>query len=735
MLSARAMPTRVAVFALLLTACTTGPSPAPAGREEGAVAEGAARYAALCASCHGPTARGGVGPALVPVTKAPEALALRIVTTMQPGELGACDDVCGRSIVRWLGALPVDAPVPCDEAPASPRQLRLLTRREYANAVSDLLGPGGGPCTTDQGCATASESCVGGVCVAEACGVRTFSWRANGRRPGSVHVAGSFNGWPATVAAGGWAMTLAGDSYVAKRSLADGAHQYKFVIDGAWTVDDANPERVPDGFGGSNSVVTVRCASSTPTPLVADFPVESRPKGFLFDNNAEAGLVTSGHVEAYLGAASAVAGRVTPRCRPTSSDRRPCAEQFIATFGRRVFRRPLNAEEVGRYVAVIVAAPDFDAGVRQASQWLLSSPHFLYRSELGVLQPDGTARLTPWELATALSFTLLQTTPDDALLDAAAQGRLSSSDDVAREARRLLLDPRARAALRGFSTQWLGLERLDTLDKSPVRFPSFTPELRASMAAETPAFFEHVVFDGSGRFAELLTASYSFVDGPLARHYGVETPASRQQTPLPAARAAGLLGHASVLASYAHSDQSSPVKRGVFVREHLLCQDFPTPPANAGGVPRVDVNATTRDRFGQHSADPACRACHQYIDELGFGFEGFDAIGGARATENEKPVDPSGVLRDGEAFGAGTSARFSGLPQLGAQLAQSHRAHACFATMVYRQTRGRLEREPERCAVEALAKGFLASNGDVKDLLVRALADERFLTRSSEVSP
>ncbi len=316
---------------------------------------------------------------------------------MPPGNVGACDDACGRAIVAWLQSLPADqSPAVCASVPPAPRQLRLLTRREYANSITDLLGaPAGRACTSDATCTIATESCGSGACATDGCGLRTFVWRANGRRPASIHVAGSFNGWPATVAAGGWAMTLVpgSDSYVVKKPLANGAHQYKFVIDGQWVVDDGNPERVSDGFGGNNSVVNVQCSGTTPpqTPmstLVAAFPPESRPKNFTFDNNAEAGLVTSGHVEAYLDAAATVATRVTSPCRPAGADRRPCAEQFISTFGRRVFRRPPSMEEVNRYTAVVVAAADFDAGVKQATGWLLSSPHFLYRSELGATQTD-----------------------------------------------------------------------------------------------------------------------------------------------------------------------------------------------------------------------------------------------------------------------------------------------------------------------------------------------------------
>jgi hypothetical protein len=688
------MPIRWLLLFGVISACDEATSNVPP--PEMNVATGASLYAERCASCHGPTAKGSIAPALVPLKQSPVDLRARIVTTMPPGAVGSCDVACGRAIVEFLQSLPAEKA--CVGAPLATRQLRLLTRREYSNSIRDIFGGGGA-----------------------SCGERTFTWRANGRRPSSVHVAGSFNGWASSVAGGGWAMTLSGDSYSLTRALPNGVHQYKFVIDGQWVTDESNPERVSDGFSGFNSVMTVQCNA----PLIITLPPETRPKGYAFDNNAEAGLVTSAHLDGFFEHSAKVAEQVVPGCSPS----RTCAEQFVGTLGRKLFRRPLSAEEVGRYASIITNAPDFAAGVKLATRTLLASVHFLYRSELGVERPDGTFKLTGFEVATALSYSLLSTTPDDALLDAAAQGRLETREDVEREARRLLMDPRARQAMKTFATQWLGIERLATVDKTPTLFPSFTPKLRASMAAETPAFFEHVVFESTGRFDELLTSKSSVVDATLARHLGTGV----GLVEVPAVRAAGLLGHSSVLTSYAHSDQSSPVKRGVFVREHLLCQEFPVPPANAGGVPRIDPNATTRERFRQHSADPSCRACHQYIDEVGFGFEGFDAIGSARTTENGKPIDTSGELKDVEAFGAGTKATFDTLPRLGEQLAASRRAKTCFATMVFRVTHGRLE--ADACSVEPLANAFLRANGDVREAFVHALATEQFLNRRSEVTP
>jgi hypothetical protein len=208
------------------------------------------------------------------------------------------------------------------------------------------------------------------------------------------------------------------------------------------------------------------------------------------------------------------------------------------------------------------------------------------------------------------------------------------------------------------------------------------------------------VLDESHRFDELFTAGWTL-------RGGVKTAVSPE-------RAAGLLGHGSVLASTAHSDQTSPVLRGLLVRQRLLCHELGTPPANAGVVPSVDPNATTRERFAQHSAE-GCRACHRYLDPIGFGFERFDELGRYRTTENGKPIDASGELADAEGLGKGTSVKFDTLPQLGALLGSTRAAKECLARHVFRFATGRLERPEDECAVRALADR-LEQSGDLRDL-------------------
>jgi hypothetical protein len=233
--------------------------------------------------------------------------------------------------------------------------------------------------------------------------------------------------------------------------------------------------------------------------------------------------------------------------------------------------------------------------------------------------------------------------------------------------------------------------------------------------------FEHVVFDGSGRFDELLTADYGFVDSELAGFYGVDAPdadGAWAKRALPADRAAGLLAHPAVLATYAHSDQSSPVRRGLFVRERLLCQPLGSPPPNAGGVPEIDPDATTRERFEQHSDDPACNSCHRFIDPIGFGLEHYDAMGAWRDEDGGSPVDDSGVVIDLESMGAGTEQPFAGAEELSAILAQSEAAEACFARHAYRFVLGREEGEGDACSVGGLERIFIESGGDITELIV-----------------
>jgi mono/diheme cytochrome c family protein len=742
----------VLAFALGAGACS-GAESGNAAKLPGDPLKGAADYQKLCGSCHGPIGKGGSGPSLNPWSRGEEALLDGILGKMPKGAPEKCDAQCAKDIASFiLGGFDAQ-PSDCKEVvSATPRRLRLLTRREYNNTVRDLFypssslpPPSGGACQSDGQCIIAHESCVAGTCQTDPCPLRTFIFPANGKKYGSVHLAGSFNGWPANPPGPEWQLAYVGeiDAYVLKHALVDSSYTYKFVADGAWIADPQNPKGQDDGFGGQNSVLDVTCKGSGGNPAVPadfnpakDFPAESREAGYSFDTS-DAGLVTSVHVEQYLAAAELLATTATASLDTlvpcaSSGDQGACAAEFAKTFGRRAFRRPLSPDELARYQALIGAQPDLQKGIRVAIQVMLSSPYFLYRFELGAQRPDGRFELTAFEKASALSYLFWASMPDEALLAAAAQGELESVAGLEQQARRLLADPRSREVVGTFALQWLGVDEILSLAKDESLFPGFDGQLRGLMAEETRAFVTHVVFDGTHRYEELLTADYTFANDKLAAFYGLSGASGPvvQQIAAGEQRKAGLLAHGSVLASNAKSDRTSPIKRGVFVRAHLLCEALPPPPADVPPLPPVDPDATLREQFKQHTTEQACAACHQYIDPVGFGFEHFDAVGRYRETEgNDLPIDAEGDMNDVEALGSGTHAPFSTLPELSSIIAASDAGKACFAKQYYRFARGHLEQAEDLCALQAIEDRFAQSGYDLRELMVAITQSPTFTLR------
>jgi hypothetical protein len=399
-------------------------------------------------------------------------------------------------------------------------------------------------------------------------------------------------------------------------------------------------------------------------------------------------------------------------CAPAAPATDPCTRGFISKFALRAWRRPPTSAEVDRYAALASTAVARLgtpwAGVETAVAAMLESPKFIYRAELGEPDPQSAKRrrYTAYEMATRLSFFLTNVTPDDALLESARKGETLAVAGLKAQADRLLATPRARQAFDTFVIDKLDLDQLDSFHRDPKLFPQMTPTLGASMRQETLSALEDVAF-GSGRdFLEILDTNTTFVNTELARLYKMSAPSAKDfvKTALPAdGPRAGLLGHASVLAINAHDDGTSPTKRGKFIREMLLCQAIPPPPANVVTAlkdPPAGVKLTRRELLTQHRADPTCAGCHKITDPVGLGLENFDAIGAFRTTDQGLAIDPSGDL-DGAAF---TDAR---------QLAQAVRRHAdaapCVVRSLYRYATGHIETDGEAPVLADLVKAFQAS--------------------------
>jgi Protein of unknown function (DUF1592)/Protein of unknown function (DUF1588)/Protein of unknown function (DUF1595)/Glycogen recognition site of AMP-activated protein kinase/Protein of unknown function (DUF1585) len=608
-----------------------------------------------------------------------------------------------------------------------PRQLRLLTRREYRNTVRDLFQLGG------------ATSCP-----------HQFTFDAGAKQRAIVHVAGTFNQWAKTVAAGGWPLQWNGQKWTLDRDLAPGDYSYKFVLDESeWVTDATNPRQADDGQGGKNSLLTVACggsgdsgaSTSLPADPAANFPVESRPRKdnlsdlFPFDDASEKQVVSPTHIEEYWRAAKAITDHLSSQIASlvpcSGADTNLCAAQFVRQFGARVFRRPLRDDEMTRYQKLVTGSQNRATGLAAAVRAFLSSPHFLYRPEGSQVGTAAQGRLTAYETASALSYLLWGSMPDALLFEAAAAGRLDTPAGVETQARRLLADRRSREAVGQFALQWLGAEEILVSDKDASLFPDLSADLRASMVEETRHFVENVVFDSTHGIDELLRADYTFVDGALAALYGIPgvTGKTLQKQKYADPYRTGLLGHASLLGTYARSDQTSPIKRGLFVRRRLLCQDLPPPPADVPPVPAVDSKATTRERFRQHTSVPGCASCHRYIDGIGFGFERFDAIGRLRDKDNGQPVDATGTMNDVEGLGTNTSGAYTDIRGLADVVTASTAAKSCLATQYYRFLRGMFETEQSLCALGQIQTRFRDSGYDIRELIIALTQTSDFTTR------
>jgi len=457
-----------------------------------------------------------------------------------------------------------------------------------------------------------------------------------------------------------------------------------------------------------------------------------------FDNNAAVLTVSSLHAEKYVlvsealaKSAAADAQRLTA-CDATQ-DEEKCAHSFAKSFGRRAFRRAVTAADEELLMAAYAAGRNggsYAEGIEVMVRAALQSPSFLYRLELSSAADARTrVPLDGYELATRLSFTIWGSGPDDALLDAAERGELGSKQQVRERARAMLDDPRAKRAILHFFEQWTGVERLAITTKSASAFPTFSAEMKRAMAAELPAFVNHVLWEEDGSLRALLTEPVAFVDAALAPVYGVTAPATPGFVMLPPEQGrSGLLTQAGLLSVQGHPDQTSPVLRGKFVRTMLLCDPPPPPPPDVNiTLPPLGDGTTARQRMASHlAAGASCSGCHALMDPIGLAFESFDAIGQYRTQEGGVVLDTSGEISG--ASEPALSGRFANVRELGEKLASSDQVRACLSKQWFRFESGRLEADADACSLGALTTAF--AGGDVRELIVASTQTDAFWFRS-----
>ena len=337
--------------------------------------------------------------------------------------------------------------------------------------------------------------------------------------------------------------------------------------------------------------------------------------------------------------------------------------EVLTRLLRKAYRRPPTENEVEQltqYAESIQAdGANWEASIQQAIKVILCSPKFLFRLELNDRpQTDEPQPIDEWHLASRLSFFLWSSIPDDTLLELAEKNQLTESLDA--QVQRMLADPKASELASNFGTQWLQIQRLDTVTPDPERFPSFSNKLRASMLKETELFLESI-FREDRSIIDILDADYTFLNQRLTGHYGIWRNADGepikgdafQRVAIKNPIRGGILTHASVLTVTSNPTRTSPVKRGRWVLEQILGAPPPPPPPD---VPELEedheaiTGTTLRERLEQHRDDPGCANCHAKMDPIGFAMENFDAIGKFREKDGELAIDTEGQLPDGTSF-------------------------------------------------------------------------------------
>jgi hypothetical protein len=409
-----------------------------------------------------------------------------------------------------------------------------------------------------------------------------------------------------------------------------------------------------------------------------------------------------------------------------------CATRFVTEFGKRAFRRPLDASEVSAYVALYTLGKQGDGvanGFRLVIEAMLQSPFFLYHHDVGATgtPQGGTISVTPYELASRLSFFLWNTMPDDTLFARAADGTLANDSVLTTEVQRMVASDKAAGTISLFHRQWLDVTELPDQAKDPTVYPRYNAQLGDAMMQELAMFSDYVVRRGDGLLKTLLTSNVAFPQGGLFSVYGVSQPSGFKvgdPITLDGSQRAGILTQGAFLTRWAHGNQTSPVHRGKLVRLNLMCGYVSPPPPNANTTPPPPSSATsTRERFAQHSTDPNCASCHQLMDPIGLGFESFDGIGAFRTMDGLGAVDATGNIVGG---GPDLDGAFNGPVELANRLAQSQAVSNCMVNQWFRYSLGRMETTNDSCSIQGVRQAFNASGGNIRELLSRIALSPAF---------
>jgi hypothetical protein len=397
-------------------------------------------------------------------------------------------------------------------------------------------------------------------------------------------------------------------------------------------------------------------------PQLSDY---SKVISYGFDADPAIGKVTIDGPYDATGVGETPSRRTIFVCHPNIvAEELPCATKILSELARRAYRRPVMQQDLqplldlyreGRNIDQ--EGSSFERGIETALQRILVDPEFLFRIERYPDNiPANTAyRISDLELASRLSFFLWSSIPDDPLLKLAERGKLKDPVVLEQQVRRMLADPRSKALVENFAGQWLYLRNVQASWPNPEVFPDFIANLRDHFQQETELFFESMLRDDRS-VLDLLSADYTFLNGQLARHYGIPNIYGNhfRRVTLSDDNRKGLLGQGSILMVTSYATRTAPTIRGHWLLENIMGTPPPPPPPDVPSLDEIKDSEgkllSMRQQMEQHRANPVCASCHKMMDPLGFALENFDATGRWRTTDGGNPIDASGELPNGTKF-------------------------------------------------------------------------------------
>ena len=407
-----------------------------------------------------------------------------------------------------------------------------------------------------------------------------------------------------------------------------------------------------------------------------------------------------------------------------------CARTILTSLLERAYRRPVTEAEIAAKLALVTLAQregdTFEEGIRLALQAILASPSFLFRVE-----SDPKAQVSDIELASRLSYFLWASMPDPELMKLAKSGELGRPPVLEAQVRRMLADAKSYNLVDNWAAQWLQLRNLGRTKPDPTRFPKVDDELLDAMRTETSMFIAAIIKEDRS-ILDIIDAPFTFLNGPLARHYGITGVDGEEfrRVTLDGAQRSGVLTQAAILTVASYPTRTSIPIRGKWVMENLLGTPPPPPPDNVPALneSNVGTEVSLRQRLEQHRRDPSCSPCHNVMDPIGFGLENYDAVGAWRTMDGKFPIESSGTLPDGRTF--------SGSRELKAILkGQSDQFVRNVTEKLLTYSLGRGLERFDRPTVDAISRQVAANNYRFSSLVLEVVKSAPFRMKTVDAKP